>query len=840
MIHPNPNRSWEFRRRVALARAAAGFEAAWSALWPSLAVLGAFLVISLFGLWAWMPTWLHAAGILGLAAGLIWSLWRARPALRWPDRDAGLRRLEEINALPHQPLRALGDRLSGGADDPATVSLWRRHQERLARTLRRLRVGIPRSDLPRRDPWALRAGLLLLLLIALVDAGSMAPRRLVQAFELQRPPSGAKVPVELTLWVTPPIYTGRPPVRLEVESQGAGEPVVVRAPATVSLPAGSESLAQLHHLAAPAGQFALSLEGNEKPFVSVGETSAEATLVIDHSGRLRIGSKRKELGAWQIEAIPDQPPTIKFAEPPTVTQRGVLRSHFLANDDYGVSSISMLISLFGDDQRVERIELMRPAGGTTKLDDAAYLDLTPHPWAGLPVVMRLEAVDGIGQRGQSEPQELVLPQRAFQHPVARALIEQRRRLAAEPKQREDVIAALDNLSRAPQLFQNDAAVYLALRSATMRLVLDQDGKAVDEVLGLLWDTALHLEDGGVSLAERNLRDLQQALKDALARNAPDQELERLMSELQRAMNEYLDALLRQAQAQQQANAQQQQQLMPDPNAIQVQRQDLQKMLDMMREMIRTGAREAAQQMLAQLQDLLENLQVAQNGQMQQGQQMMSQLQQMIQRQQDLLDRTFGMSRQRGQQGMQDQPGQRGQQGQEGDQQGQMGEMQPGGGQLGQMAGDQEALRRALGELMRALGEAGVQIPRSLGEAELSMRAARDALQQAQPDQAVDPQAQAVDQLRQGGQAMMQEMQRMYGQGQGQMPGQQFGQAPNDRDPLGRSMYNQGGADLWGEHVPSQLDLGKARAILEELQRRASQRQRPPDELDYLQRLLRRF
>jgi len=166
-------------------------------------------------------------------------------------------------------------------------------------------------------------------------------------------------------------------------------------------------------------------------------------------------------------------------------------------------------------------------------------------------------------------------------------------------------------------------------------------------------------------------------------------------------------------------------------------------------------------------------------------------------------------------------------------------MQP-GGQMGRMAAEQEALRRALGELMAAIGEAGAQIPRSLGEAELAMRAARDALQQGQAGQALDPEAQALDQLRQGGQAMMQEMQRMYGQGQGQMPGQQFGQAPNNRDPLGRSMYNQGGADLWGERVPTELDLGKARAILEELYRRAGERHRPTEELDYLNRLLRRF
>jgi hypothetical protein len=144
--------------------------------------------------------------------------------------------------------------------------------------------------------------------------------------------------------------------------------------------------------------------------------------------------------------------------------------------------------------------------------------------------------------------------------------------------------------------------------------------------------------------------------------------------------------------------------------------------------------------------------------------------------------------------------------------------------------------------MRSLGESGVPIPRALGEAELSMRQSRDALGQNQPGDALDPQAHAIDQLRQGGQAMMQEMQRMFGQGEGegQMPGQQFGQPPSSRDPLGRSVFNQGGADQFGPKVPTDLDLGRAREIMEELHRRSGQRYRPAEELDYLDRLLRRF
>ena len=547
MSDADPRRSWGFRRRIVLARAAAGFESAWAALWPSLALVGVFLVVSLLGLWSLLPAWLHALGLAALTLGLIWTLWRTRGALLWPTREAGLRRLERVNALPHEPLRSLGDRLSGGATDPATSSLWRRHQERLARALRQLRVGPPRSDLPRRDPWALRAALLLLLVVALVEAGGLAPQRLLQAFELRRADPLAKAPIELTLWVTPPLYTGKPPVRLEVARSAPGEPEVVRAPATVALPAGSEALAQLHHLSGPAPTFSLDLGEQSEPFVAIAEESAEASLLIGRSGRLRVGSAREEFGAWQIEAIPDRAPSIAFVEPPSATHRGVLRSHFLADDDYGVTSIGLHMSRLGHEDRVERIELMRPAGGATEIDDAAYLDLTPHPWAGLPVVVRLEAVDGIDQHGLSEPQEIVLPARQFQHPVARAIIEQRRRLAAEPEQREEVVAELDRLNRSPALFQNDAAVFMALRSAVLRLLSAEDEAALDDIMALLWDTALHLEDGSLSLAERELRDLQDALRDALADGASDEELERLMDELQRALNEYLDALAQQAQ-----------------------------------------------------------------------------------------------------------------------------------------------------------------------------------------------------------------------------------------------------------------------------------------------------
>ena len=50
------------------------------------------------------------------------------------------------------------------------------------------------------------------------------------------------------------------------------------------------------------------------------------------------------------------------------------------------------------------------------------------------------------------------------------------------------------------------------------------------VQALLWDLALHIEEGEQSIVERELRELQQQLQEALANEAPQEEVERLMSE----------------------------------------------------------------------------------------------------------------------------------------------------------------------------------------------------------------------------------------------------------------------------------------------------------------------
>jgi uncharacterized protein (TIGR02302 family) len=824
MITADPRQTRRFRLRVWLARLVITCERLWPALWPPLAVVGSFAAISLFGLWLVVPAPLHMVLLAGFVAALGYALWRARSALGLAPRAAGLSRLERDSGIAHQPLRALDDRLPSDFNDPATKRLWAMHRQRLIASLDRIKLRPPRSDLPRRDPWAVRAALLLILLLAIVHARGEIGPRLGSAFNFAGRPAQASLPPMVDLWVTPPAYTRRAPM---VSEQTRGLP-------SLPVPTGSEARLQVHHL--PEGVLAEVRYGEfTTPVKALGPGSGEAALALDRDAFLSVrGNAGQEIASWLIDVVPDAVPTVRFVGGPRTTHRSVLKIDLEAIDDYGVAELALLLAPKGREGETERLTLLKPGNQPPKVTTGTYQDLTAHPLAGLPAVLRLEAVDAIGQRGQSAPLEFVLPAREFRHPLARAIIAERRNLVAAPESSNEVAARLGALGDTPAAQQLPSTVPLSLRVAAARLALNAgDAESRRSVVELLWDLALFIEDGSLSLAERKLRDLQQDLQQALEEGAEDAELERLMQELEQAMDEFLQELTRQALEQGQQ--------MQQPEAMQrlqdgqlVDRRDLQEMLDRARELMRSGARDAAREMLAQLQEMLENLRAGmQQAQPSPGEQTLSDLQKMIQLQQQLLERSFQMDR--GQR--QGQQGQQGEQGQQQSQEGQQGQQ----GQMGQSAAEQEALRRALGELMRRMGEAGMEIPRALGQAEMQMRNARGALQQGQPGEAANAQSQAVDSMQRAGQAMMEQLQEQMARQQGEGPGgQPQARGRRGRDPLGRATRNDGGIDTRGVEVPDESDLGRARDVLEELYRRAGDRNRPPVELDYYQRLLDRF
>ena len=781
-------------RRLKRARLALVWERLWPALWPATSIAGVFLVLSWADVWSLFPGWVHLALLVVLGGAFLGALWRGIRGTVLPTMGEATRRLEMESGLHHRPLTTIADELATGRTDEKSAALWELHRRRALAQLRNLRVGWPRAGLAARDPYALRAALALLLVITFAGAGGEVGDRLAAAFHPQLSLSNTDA-AKLEAWLTPPAYTGAAPIMLGVAERGED---------TVQIPAATTFLARV---SGGRGVPALSLDGRTMPFTAIDSAAHQIEHVIETGRRLAVIQGQIQLGVWELDIITDQAPHIMLAEEPTTTVRRALKISYEARDDYGLSTVKAVFRRPGDDTR---LELGLPLAGLrlTTARGTGYHDLTPHPWAGLPVILTLAATDASGQIGESAPYEMVLPERVFFHPIARAIIEQRKALSLKPESWQRVATALGAMTLLQEEYNHDVTAHLALRSAKARLNEDHQPETIAEVQDLLWDTALRIEDGNVSLAEAALREAQTALMDALARDASDEEIERLMNELQEAMSAYLQALAEQARRMAEEGA-------PplDVEGALVRENELEEMLDRARQLNQLGAREAARQLLAELQNILENLRAGITAMPQEttGEQLLRDLNALMNRQQQLLDQTF-RSEQTGE--------------------------PPDGMNFGNMADQQQALRNMLGDIMRQLGESDVSIPNPLGRADQAMRDARRSLAGKSPGDAMAAQSEALDQLRQGADDLV----RMLLAEDGFGNGQQHGDGPGglNRDPLGRLMGRGGQIDDRSVRIPDEADVQRARQILDELYRRAGEPWRSTIERDYIDRLLRRF
>ena len=197
----------------------------------------------------------------------------------------------------------LTDRPSRGARGPdtASVALWQAHVTRAVNSVRRLRIGVPRPGLARRDPRALRAALVVALVAAFAIAGDDAPSRLAQAMEPTLPREIPSPATELQAWITPPAYTRLAPIFLKPDSGSVSVPAGARL--TVSVTGGS---------VAPT----LMLDGHSEPFRALDKASFQADRDLHEGGHLTVRRDSRELAAWDLAVVADQPPTADWTDGP--------------------------------------------------------------------------------------------------------------------------------------------------------------------------------------------------------------------------------------------------------------------------------------------------------------------------------------------------------------------------------------------------------------------------------------------------------------------------------------------------------------------------------------------
>src|SRR5690606_19052716 len=114
------------------------------------------------------------------------------------------------------------------------AALWAAHRRWIMERLTRLRLGLPASLLAGRDPFALRAAVLLLLVIAIAGTG---PGHFARIGDALLPGAAGARSANIEAWITPPAYTGKPPLYLEQKTEAASgsEPITVPEGSTLSI-----------------------------------------------------------------------------------------------------------------------------------------------------------------------------------------------------------------------------------------------------------------------------------------------------------------------------------------------------------------------------------------------------------------------------------------------------------------------------------------------------------------------------------------------------------------------------------------------------------------------------
>ncbi|MBX5067573.1 TIGR02302 family protein [Rhizobium lentis] len=839
-------------------------------LLPVLSVAAFYLSASWFGLFRNVPDWLRIVLLIAFALALLVSLLPFRH-LRWPKVAEADRLLEERNGLPHQPVTVQED--EPAFDTPFARALWREHQVRMAEKIAALDTGMPRPDIAAHDRFALRAVPALLLVTAFAYSLSINGGSIGDA--LQAAPEQVTVDpaVRIDAWVTPPSYTGRAPVYLTADGseqapigipQFSGLTVRVSGGKTAEKVVFRKANGEAQDIAVQADarpQQTLVTAGDQPDAAPASQAAIAQTHVmkLEENGTLEVNGRR-----WSFDVLPDKAPEIAFDGLPKPSVNGALEIGFTVKDDYGVQEAHAEIVPVETDPTATPLyplpeyRLDIPRRNARDAKGVTSRNLTEHPLAGKRVRVTLVARDAAGQTGRSPPHEMTLPSRPFNEPLAAAVAEERQVFALDTRKMPQAIALNEALTIRPEETIPKLTNYLLLQSALTRMKLAKGEEALKDTAQYLWEIALGMEDGDLSLAERKLRQAQQNLADALNRNAPDEEIKKLMDELRKAMQDYLSEL-----AQRMQNAPMQ----PNQNAQNILRQqDLERMMDQIENLARSGNRDAAQQMLSELQRMMNNLQAGRPQRGQQGQEnsearkQIDKLGEILRDQQKLMEETFRLDQQlkdrmqRGETEMGENdpllddmlPGEKGEpqdqqqgQGQEGQQPSDQMTAEQLREALKQLRSRQDALGKQLGELQKSLGEMGMKPGPGFGQAQREMEGAGRELGQGRGQPAIEGQGRALEALRQGARDMMNQMMQAQQGQQGQGPNGQVGQGEqNGRDPLGRLRQTQG-PDFGDNNVkvPDEIDVQRAREILDAIREKLGNN--PPQEMErrYLERLL---
>jgi hypothetical protein len=440
-------------------------------------------MVALFGFGA--PVALFAVAALALVA-LGVGLLRLPPRPSPAEID---RRIERSSGLRHRPIAMLED--VPETDSELSLAIWRLHRRRLEAELAAMRAGLP-LDVAGQDRFALRALALLLLLTGAITAANGLWPGLIGSL---RWPAWPFAGPSVAAWITPPAYTGQPPLVLTPGGR------------TTVLAGSRLSLVVEGARRRPAARYAgtrLALDGEARQ-------GFRADMVLTASGRLRLGEWWHRIAAWDIRVVAPNPPELALRT--LSVEDHVLLIGWRAQDRYGLSALrASLVPALAKGALPQVIELPLDSAEPRLSAGVAREDVAKSPYAGLMVEVRVTARNLAGVAAEAGPLSVLLPPPALQDKTAARLASLRQSLALAPEQRQQTGASLQKLAEAPR---SPVSANADLQMAVLSRQLQRGEIGADtaqERLGLL---VQQVEEGPDFEPAQALAAADQALEQAL-------------------------------------------------------------------------------------------------------------------------------------------------------------------------------------------------------------------------------------------------------------------------------------------------------------------------------------
>lgn len=549
---------------------------------------------------------LNFAVLVGTLFIFVYFVTKGIKSFHKPSLKTTLRDVEKTNKLSSGSFDFIDDRAATGSED-----FFKAEQKKLSEKFPWLRSKYLQIKTYKTDPMAFRFVFILLFIITItfhhntITAKQFFDRAMpwpTVNFDFLKTP-----PPQLTGWITPPSYMDEPAQTLSFET---ASPLIIWNNSEIKLSISDISNDALY----------LNFYDDKKPeaFNRIEENNFALTrdVKIDIDYIQILDEDEDVIQEWSIFIEEDTPATIGFDQDITVTPKNKLDIKFFAQDDFGLSNLSLKITpllstVLDPNPEPMSIDITK---SLIRADDQDvrvwqgqyYADLRDHPWAGLPVKISLHGTDLGGNDVESETQEVTLPVRNFDDPIAQKIIEIRSILIDDyRKNKTKAFADLEEIIIYPDRYRYDKSVFLGLKAAIMRLYLDRFDRQLKSTAQLLWDIAVYLEDGKIDQLNEQLSAVEDMLKQALKNeNATNKQLERLVNQYRNALENLARETLRQAYKDAKEKGQE---IQVDPiTSLALNKSLMDDFFKALSQAAQSGDKDAAMDLLKQLRQALEN------------------------------------------------------------------------------------------------------------------------------------------------------------------------------------------------------------------------------------------